>query len=145
MDDWSLELRVVYEDPDFLEVETRVCAGEWSARSWAYASPNCFAGDVKRLIEWACNPQGPFRLEAGADTGIGWLVLDFFTINSAGHVRCAVTLAMRAASEHPRPTETWRFAIELRTEPGLIERFARQCEELARDHSGVAKLSGLPA
>ena len=145
MDDWSLELRVVYQDlPDMIELETRVRAGEWSARSRAYTSPDFLAGDAERLIAWAHNPQGHFRLEAGANTGIGWLVLDFYTIDSAGHARCAVTLARGETPRDARPAETWRFAIELKTEPGLIERFGQECAALGRDYSGIARLSGLP-
>ena len=145
MHDWSLELRVVYEDlPDMIELETRVRAGEWSACSRAYASPDILAGDAERLIAWARDPQGGFRLEAGADTGIGWLVLDFYTIDLAGHTRCAVTLATGETSRDARPAETWRFAIEMKTEPGLIECFGRECLLLSRDYSGTARLSGLP-
>lgn len=144
MDDWSLELRVVYEDlPDMIEVETLVRAGDWSARSCAYCSPDFLVEDANRLIEWSRNPQGNCRLEAGADTGIGWLVLDFYTVDSAGHTRCAVTLATGGTSRDARPAETWRFAIELKTEPGLIERFGRECVAMASDYSRLATLSHL--
>jgi hypothetical protein len=144
MDDWSLELGVVYEDlPDMIEVETRVRAGEWSARSRAYCSPSFLCDDAKQLVAWSINPQGHFRPEAGADTGIGWLVLDFYTINSAGHTRCAVTMATGESSHDARPAETWRFAIELKTEPGLIERFGRECLALGLDYSRKARLSHL--
>jgi hypothetical protein len=145
MDDWSLEIRVVYEDlPDMIELETRVRAGEWSARARAYTSPDFLAGDAERLIEWARNPQGRARFAAGADTGVGLLMLDFYTIDVAGHARCAVTLATGGTSRDARPAETWRFAIEMKTEPGLIERFGRECVSLGRDYSRIAKLSGLP-
>jgi hypothetical protein len=145
LDDWSLELRVVYQDlPDMIELETRIRAGEWSARSRAYTSPDFLVGDAERLIAWARNPQGLIQLEAGANTGIGWLVLDFYTIDSAGHTRCAITLATGETSRDARPAETWRFAIELKTEPGLIERFGQECAALGRDYSGIARLSGLP-
>lgn len=145
MDDWSLELRVVYEDlPDLIEVETRVRAGEWSAQSRAYCSPDVLCENAKQLIAWSLDPQGHFRIEAGADTGIGWLVLDFYTIDSAGHARCAVTLATGGTPRDARPAETWRIAVELKTEPGLIERFGRECLILSRDHSRKATLSHLP-
>ncbi|MBL8874496.1 MAG: hypothetical protein JNM86_01730 [Phycisphaerae bacterium] len=141
MDDWSLELRVVYEDlPSLIEVETRVRAGDWSACSKAYCSPTFLTDDAARLIAWSRDPRGHFQLECGADTGIGWLVLDFYTINGAGHTRCAVTLATGDTSGDPRPAETWRFAVELTTEPGLIERFAEECVALSRDYSRKATL-----
>lgn len=145
MDDYSLELRVVYEDlPDMIELETYVLYGGWSARSRAYAAPDFLTTHAELLVAWARDPKGIFRLDAGADTGIGWLVLDFYTIDAAGHARCAVTLATRDASLGARPAETWRFSIEMKTELGLIERFGRECLSLGRDHSIVARLSGLP-
>jgi hypothetical protein len=145
MDDWTLELRVVYQDlPDMIEVETRVRAGEWSACSRAYCSPGFLSDDAGQLVAWSLNPQGHFRLVAGADTGIGLLVLDFYTIDSAGHTRCAVTLATGSAPRDARLAETWRFAVVLKTEPGLIERFGRECLELGRDYSRKAMLSHLP-
>jgi len=145
VDDWSLELRAVYEDlPDMIELETRGVAGEWSARSRAYASPDFLGADAEGLIAWARNPQGKFHLDAGEDTGIGWLVFEFYTVDSAGHARCAVTLATGGTSLGARPAETWRFAIEMKTELGLIEHFGRECILLGQDYSGTARLSGLP-
>jgi hypothetical protein len=145
MEDRSLELRVVYEDlPDMIEVETHVRHGDWSARSWAYASPDLLRHDAAALVAWSRAPVGTFRLEAGADTGIGWLLLDFYTVDAAGHACCAVTLATGGAPREARPAETWRFAIELRTELGLIERFGQECVALGQDFSGVARLSGVP-
>lgn len=142
MDDWSLELRVVYEDlPDLIEVETRVRAGDWSARSLAYCSPGFLTEDANRLIAWSRNPQGNLRLEAGADTGIGWLVLELYTIDSAGHTRCAVTLATGGTGRESRPAETWRLCIELRTDPASIERFGRELLALANDYSRTATLA----
>jgi hypothetical protein len=46
MDDFGLQLRVVYEDlPDMIELEARVRYGEWSALSRAYASPDFLRGE----------------------------------------------------------------------------------------------------
>lgn len=145
MDDWSLELRVVYEDlPVMIEVETRVRTCQWSACSYAYCSPDFLSDRGTQLVAWSRDPQGHFQLEAGADTGIGWLVLDFYTIDGAGHTRCAVTLATGGTSRNARPAETWRFAVELITEPWSIEQFGRECVALGRDYSRVARLSHLP-
>jgi hypothetical protein len=140
---FSLELRVVYVDlPDLIEIECRVLHGDWSASNTAYASPGFLRRDVAALVEWSKNPSGTFRLEGGADTGIGGLVLDFYTINTAKHACCAVKLATSARRD-PRPAEVWRFAIELRTELGLIEKFGRECVSLGKDFSGVATLLGV--
>lgn len=144
MDNGSLELRVVYQDlPDMIELEIRVRADDWSASSRAYCSPTFLTDDASKLIAWSRDPRGHFRLEAGANTGIGWLVLDFYTIDGAGHTRCAVTLATGGTSRDSRPAQTWRFAVELIIEPGSIERFGRECVALDRDYSRTATLADI--
>ncbi len=145
MDDWSLELRVVYEElPHMIEVETRVRTGEWSACSRAYCRPNFLIEDATQLVAWSHNPQGHFRFEAGSDTGVGWLVLEFYTVDRAGHTRCAVTLSQAYTLGTDNTKKDWRFAVELKTEPVLIERFGRECMALGRDYSRVARLFRLP-
>ena len=99
---------------------------------------NDFSGGSK-------HPDEPLRVEAGADTGIGWMVLQFYTIDHAGHARCAITLASKTRTNDPRPAETSRFAIEFPTELGLIERFARQCISLGDNFKRDARLIGLSA
>jgi hypothetical protein len=144
MDDHFLCVRVIYEDlPDLIELSVRVVHGAWSAQSTAYTSPEFFT-DSEKLLHWVEAPDEPFRIEAGADTGIGWMALQFYKIDSAGHARCAVTLATRASSKL-RPAETSRFAIELPTELGLIERFAREITALRSNSSLAARLVCLPA
>jgi hypothetical protein len=144
MDGHGLKLRVIYRDPpDLLELEVLVQCRGWAARSTVYASPHGFFEDAERLLAWARNPLDPFPVEAGADTGIGWLKLVFYTIDRAGHVACALTLATGKTSERSRAEETWRMSIELRTEPALIENFARACRTLAQSLDGEAELIGL--
>lgn len=146
MDDWSLELRVVYVDlPDMIELETRVMCGDWSAHARVYALPDFLREDAERLATWARNPEGAFRLKAGADPDRDWLAMKFYTIDAAKHARCAVTMVTAVPSgDTTCATTTWRFAIEMRTELGLIERFARECVGLGQDFVGVATLSGVP-
>jgi len=140
-----LELCVVYEDlPDLIELGVRVRSGEWSAASTAYTSPSFLAESGKAILHWIKGPQRRLRIEAGADTGIGWMVLDFYTIDSACHARCAVTLATGHGSRDSRPEETSRFAIELPTEIGLIERFAKECITLGSRSRPAARLIALP-
>lgn len=140
-----LELRVKYEDlPDLIELGVRVRFGEWSAASTAYTSPSFLADSGKALLQWVGSPQKRLRIEAGADTGIGRMVLEFYVIDYACHARCAITLASGRHSNGARPEETSRFSIELPTEIGLIERFAKECIALG-DHSRPnARLVGLP-
>jgi hypothetical protein len=140
-----LQLRVIYEDlPDLIELGVRIIHDEWSAAATAYTSPSFFIENGNKLLSWVSAPDQPLRIEAGADTGIGWMVLEFYTINRAGHTRCAVTLATSTRTNEPRPAETSRFAIELPTELGLVERFARECIALGGDFKREARLIGLP-
>ena len=145
MSDHFLQLTVDYEDlPDLIELRVRVSHGGWSADSTAYVSPIFLCESGKSILEWVESPQHPLRIEAGANTGIGWLVLHFYTIDSAGHVRCAVELATKTRTDGPRPAETRRFAIEVPTELGLVERFGRECLSLGNDFKREARLITLP-
>ena len=140
-----LQLRVVYADlPDLIEVGIRVIHGEWSAVATAYTSRSFFIENGEGLLRWVKAPNEPLRIEAGADTGIGWMLLQFYTINHAGHARCAITLATKTRTNEARPAETSRFAIEFPTELGLIERFARECIAISDNFKREARLVGLP-
>jgi hypothetical protein len=144
MSDNVIQLRVVYEDlPDLIELGVSVRCGEWSAFSKAYTGPTMLADEARRLLAWISSPVDPISIEAGEDTGIGWMVLKFYTLDRAGHMCCAVTLAT-GNEPSARPESIWRFAIEMPTELGLVERFARECIALSTDFSRDAKLQGLP-
>jgi hypothetical protein len=141
-----LQLRVIYEDlPNLIELGIRVIHGEWSAVATAYPSPSFFMENGEGLLRWLEAPNEPLRIEAGADTGIGWMVLQFYKIDHAGHARCAITLATKTRTNEPRLAETSRFAVEFPTELGLIEHFARECIALSNDFKRDARLIGLPA
>ena len=71
------------------------------------------------------------------------MVLQFYTIDHAGHARFAVKLASMTRTDGPRPAETSRSSIELSTELGLIERFARECIALGSDFKREARLAAL--
>jgi hypothetical protein len=144
MDEHFLQFRVIYEDLDLLEISVRVLHGEWSAVSTAYTSLSFFTENGNALLRWVEAPDKPLRIEAGADTGFGWMVLQFYTINLSRHVRCAITLATSTETHGSRPAETSRFSIELPTELGLVERFARECIVLSGNHKREARLICLP-
>jgi hypothetical protein len=145
MDDQFLQLRVIYRDPpDLIELEALLRYGGWAACSAVYASPHGFTEGCQRLLEWARAPSSPVSIESGADTGIGLLRMNFYTIDQAGHAACAVTLATGRQSRNARPAETWRLAIEIRTELGLIENFARACITIGKQLNGEAVLVGVP-
>jgi hypothetical protein len=122
-----------------------VMHGDWSAVSTAYVSPSFLTENGEAILHWIEAPNGPLSIEAGADTGIGWMVLQFCAIDHAGHARCAIKLATKTRTNCPRPAETSRFAIELPTELGLIERFARECIVLGSNFKREARLTVLPA
>ena len=143
MDEHFLQFRVIYEDEHLLEISVRVLHGEWSAVSTAYTSLSFFTENGNALLRWVEAPDEPLRIKAGADTGIGWMVLQFYTINLARHVRCAVTLATQTMGAL-RPAETSRFSIELPTELGMVERFARECIALGGNLKREARLICLP-
>lgn len=144
MADHYLQLRVTYHDPpDLIQLGVRVVHGEWSAASTAYTSLSFLTENGERLLRWVKAPNEPLRVEAGADTEIGWMLLQFYTIDHAGHSRCAITLATGVQRNGARPAETSRFAIELPTELGLIERFARECITLGGNFKREAMLIGL--
>ena len=140
MDDHFLQFRARYIDLDMMEISVRVFHGEWSAVSTAYTVLSFLTDNGNALLRWVEAPDKPLRIEAGADTGIGWMVLEFYTINRAGHVRCAITLASKTRTNGPRPAETSRFSIELPTELGLVERFASECIALGANHKREARL-----
>jgi hypothetical protein len=144
MDEHFLQFRVIYEDEHLLEISVRVLHGEWSAVSTAYTSLSFFTENGNRLLRWVEAPDEPLRIEAGADTGIGWMVLQFYTISLSRHVRCAITLATQTLTNGSRPAETSRFSIELPTELGLVERFARECIALSGNTKREARLICLP-
>ena len=133
-------MRVTYEDVHLLEISVRVRHGEWSAVSTAYTALSFFTENGNALLRWVEAPDEPLRIEAGSDTGIGWMVLQFYTINLSRHVRCAITLATGTRTNATRPAETSRFSIELPTELGLVERFARECIALGGDLKREARL-----
>jgi hypothetical protein len=138
----SLTLRVVYEDlPDLIEVEARVAADGWSGIACAYTSPHSLGEAARGLLNWAERPSEEFALEAGADTGIGWLSLRWYVIDRAAHLACHVRMAT-SADNSDMPEDVRRLSLEFRTERSMVERFARQLASLAKSLTGEAVLTG---
>jgi hypothetical protein len=137
-----LTLRVVYEDlPDLIEVEARFVAGDWSGVTRAYTGPAPLAEEARGLLAWIGRPREEFVLEAGSDTGIGWLSLRWYTTDRAGHLACHIRAATTVESS--RPESVRRLSFGFRTEPALVERFARQLIALAESLDGEALLTGI--
>jgi hypothetical protein len=142
MSDHFLQLRVIYEDPHLIELGVRVSHGEWSCYSTVYTSPSMLSEAGAALKRWIDAPRESLTVETGADTGIGWMRLKFYVIDAACHAACAITVASGYQSQGARPEETWRLAIEMATEIGLIQKFAEQCIALSEGWRGEARLMG---
>jgi hypothetical protein len=139
----SISIRVIYQDlPDLIELETRVVSMDWRGVATAYTSPRALAEYAARLSVWAREPVNEFKIEAGADTGAGWMMLRFYTVDLAGHIRCQVTLA---TDQIGRTDEVSRLVLAMPTEPGLVERFAKHLATLSNTFEGEARLEGLAA
>lgn len=117
-------MRIVHEDlPDLVEIETRVEVGAWVGVARAYASPDRVREETRALRAWCDHPNGTVQLVAGADTGIGYAHLRFYTIDLAGHVMCHIQSATQG-STGGREEEISRMSLEMPTEPSLVNRFA---------------------
>jgi len=138
----GLTIRIVYVDlPDLIEFEGQVMSGGWGGVASAYVSPAVFAAAVDRAIEWTHRPEGTCVLDAG-DEATGLLRLRFYTIDLAGHVVCQIQLATNEATKH-RGKSVRRLSIEMPTEIGLIEQFARNLRSVVAQLEGEAVLQGL--
>src|SRR5262245_50203906 len=140
-----LTLRVVYHDlPDLVEIEVRVQMRDWSGRARAYTAPGLLRENANSLAEWSYHPVSEFVTEAGADTGIGWVRLRWFCADRAGHLVCHVQVATGYYTSG-RPDSGSRFSLEISTEAGLVERFAKQVVAVLEKLDGEAVLEGVNA
>ena len=134
----GLNLRIVYEDlPDLIEIEVRVLSGDWSGVARAYTGPSSLAEEARSLLAWSRRPVGEFALDAGADTGIGWVHLRWYAVDLAGHLACHVQLATSKAMDRP---ESARLALEFPVEPYALEQFAHQIIAIVETLAGEAVL-----
>jgi len=135
----QVSMRIVYSDEHLIEVETSVSIRGWKAIARAYTSAAWLADEAKRLAAWSYHTEQPTLLEVG-DVSDGQAVLRFCRLDCAGHLACYVQLADRNTGPLP---ETWRIAIEMRTEPALVERFASELDTIANERQGEAVLAGI--
>src|SRR5262249_19273674 len=71
-----LALSIVYHDlPDLVQIEVSVKTRDWSGRATAWTSPDSLRENAHRLAKWSYQPSPEFVMEAGSDTGIGWVRL----------------------------------------------------------------------
>jgi hypothetical protein len=123
----SVRIRVIYLDlPDLIEVETFVKSKDWCGRATAYTSPIQLAKEARTLASWSLNPTNEFSLQIATNAAVGVVILRFYVHDKAGHLRCQISLAERDIGQHPEDVP--RLTYTMPTEPGLVERFARQLE-----------------
>jgi hypothetical protein len=138
----AIRVRVVYHDVDLIELETDVRIHEWRGIGRAYASSVELPKQATALVQWSLNPTHELIISAGADTGIGWLVLRFYVIDMAGHIACDVTIATPTPT-YGQPHNVWRLSVQIPTEAGLLERFANELLLLSDSLKGEATLEGV--
>jgi hypothetical protein len=139
-----LRVRPIWQDlPDLVELGVSVCYRGWTAESTVYDAPLWLLQCGESLLQWVNAPNRALSIEAGADVGFGWMLLRFYAVDLAMHVACSVDLAT-VCPLGPPFAQRWRVAIEMATELGLVERFARECIALGRSLEGEARLIGLP-
>src|SRR4051812_11515565 len=128
LDDLAIEYQITLEvisiDEHLIELEARVGMGKWRGEARAYTTPQHVQTVAEQLEHFLDQMIGEVAFQAGEDNGIGMIALPFYTIDKARHVACHVRLASQTATEH-RPEEVSTLALEARTQPAAIARFAR--------------------
>jgi hypothetical protein len=139
----AISVTLIYEDaPDLLELETRVQSYSWQGMARAYAATELLRQQAVDLAAWCKHLNGEAVIEAGADTGVGWTLLRFYRADSAGHVLCHVTLATGGVVTNHRPEQVWRMSLEIPTEVGLVEQFAKSLQSAIGSVGSTALLQG---
>src|SRR5262245_11821636 len=137
--DHNLTVDVCYRDEHLLELRTRFATAEWCGSATAYTDKQSLFEFSSALVEFSRKPDRSVELEAGNDDGVGYLSLRFYAIDALAHIGCHLRLATTAETRH-RPEEIWKLSIELRTELGSVESFARALALMAESGSGAARL-----
>jgi hypothetical protein len=136
----ELSLEIVYTDPDLIELEAIVRMGYWGGRVRAYTRSENIDEFSKTVLRFSDGATSTSEFTAGADTGIGLIVLRFYRIDRMGHIACQITLASGEMPTDHRPEQVSRLAIELRAESWAVVRFARELAEMVRVQAGRTSL-----
>ena len=140
----SISIAVIYEDaPDIIEIEARVSSYSWNGMARAYAATEMFRQQAAALQAWCKHLSGEAVIEAGADTGVGWVMLRFSRDEAPDRVLCRVTLATGGVTSDHRPDEVWRLTLEVPTEITLVEQFAQSLQSAIATVGTTATLQGV--
>jgi hypothetical protein len=138
----SLELRIVYRDPpDLIELEASVKTGRWRGVVIAYVLPISLRTNAVDLAAWSRDPRCNFEINAGIPNASGMLALSFVPRDQAGHLEFGISLVTSPLGRCD--SDRWRLSLSIRTEPGLVERFAKQLISLCDGAIDEAILEGL--
>jgi len=138
----SFKLRIVYRDPpDLIELEAGVKTGRWRGVVTAYVLPISLRTNAIDLVLWSRDPQRDFEIDAGIPNASGMLSLSFVPRDQSGHLECGISMDSSPLG-HSDP-DRWRLSLSIRTEPGLVERFAKQLISLCDGAVDEAVLEGL--
>ena len=138
----SLELRIVYRDlPDLIELEASVRTARWRGVVTAYVFPISLRTNAVDLVAWSRDPRCDFEINAGIPNASGMLALSFVPRDQAGHLECGISIVTSPMGH--RDSDRWRLALTIHTEPGLVERFAKQLIALCDGAIDEAVLEGL--
>jgi hypothetical protein len=139
----SVAISVICEDrPDLIELTADAQSFNWRGQVTFWAATKELKRESVALASWARLPSGEFRMELGKVSGEGSTLIRFYEINLAGHIACHVKLASDAHKSQ-REESIFSLSLELRTEPELITRFAKQLERFTDSVQGVAVLEGI--
>jgi len=139
----TISVSVIYEDaPDLIEIEARANSFSWNGVARAFAATEMCHQQAVSLENWSKNPREEAKIEAGADTGVGWVVLRFAPTDVPGKLLCRVTLATGGVTSDQRPEEVWRLSLEVPTETRLVEKFAQDLQAAIRNPGTTAVLQG---
>jgi hypothetical protein len=138
----TLEVRILFRDPpDLFELEASVRTGRWQGVATAYVSPTYLRTQAMGLAAWSRSPRSDFKIDEGVPGGSGAIALSFVPRDPIGHLECGVSLVTSAIG--PRDSDRWELSLSIRTEPGLVQRFAEQLLALGDGTVEEAVLEGL--
>jgi hypothetical protein len=140
----TVNISVIYEDPpDLVEIEARASSFSWNGVARAFAATEVCHQQAVVLESWCQNPHGEAIVEAGADSGLGWVLLKFLPTETPGKVLCRVTLATGGIVHDKQTDEVWRLSLEVPSETRLVEQFARELQSAIRNPGTSAILQGV--
>jgi hypothetical protein len=137
----ELSLNVVYNDVHLIQLEGEINSGRWNGYAQAYTTAQQLAEFSATLARFADGSVDVVVFQAGADTGVGLVGLNFYSIDRSRHIACHVKLASGQLPDDHRPEQIWRMEVEVKVETWALIKFSQQLARMAREQSGRATLA----